>query len=62
MMRTLHVHGAAPSPLIPAKAGIQERLAGLNRVEASRRNGPPRPTWIPAFAGMSGVGFVENVR
>jgi hypothetical protein len=49
-------------PLIPAKAGIQERLGALHGIEASRRNKPHGQPWIPAFAGMSGDGAVMRER
>ena len=40
------------SPLIPAKAGTQAFLSSLVAgLRASEK------TWVPAFAGMSGVGI-----
>ena len=42
------------SPLIPAKAGTQDRSAiGL---KADHRRGEAKSSWIPAFAGTSGRG------
>jgi hypothetical protein len=49
-------------PLIPAKAGIQERLRALHGIAASRRNKPCVRPWIPAFAGMSGDGVMMRER
>jgi hypothetical protein len=44
-----------PSPLIPAKAGIQEQLRALHGIEASRRNKLRLPPWVPTFVGTSGT-------
>jgi hypothetical protein len=49
-------------PLIPAKAGIQERSSNPHGIEAPRRNKPPSWPWIPAFAGMSGDGVMMQER
>jgi hypothetical protein len=51
----------ALSPLIPAKAGTQGGQGDLFCLEASILFKPSNRSWIPAFAGMSGVGLVENV-
>jgi len=48
------------TPLIPAKAGIQERSRILNRLEAARRNKSRRLPWVPAFAGTSGESVVDG--
>ena len=46
-----------PSPLIPAKAGIQMTKLGVGDAVAIGSLGltPSPTTWIPASAGMSGV-------
>ena len=42
-----------PPPLVPAKAGIQSlcNMLALTKTKASCEE-----NWVPAFAGMSGVG------
>ena len=47
-------------PLIPAKAGTQGKTCGLFRLEASIPCKTHHRSWIPAFAGMSGDGFVRR--
>ena len=53
---------ASPFPLIPANAGTQDRLELKPQAEApmGKLRQMPKPcadlSWVPAFAGMSGVG------
>jgi hypothetical protein len=52
----------ALSPLIPAKAGIQMQDLVINPAFTTRRVVTPQTAshmiWAPAFAGVSGVGYV----
>jgi septal ring factor EnvC (AmiA/AmiB activator) len=56
-MRIFRRHPPSLSPLIPAKAGTQGRAKVLFRLRAAAQilNKPLRASWVPAFAGMSGI-------
>ena len=47
-------------PLFPTKVGTQGETCGLFRLEASIPCKTHHRSWIPAFAGMSGDGFVRT--